>query len=424
MLRRNYFNLSLALIVVVTTLVAATPSRAATQEQVLNSFQEGDGNNGVYPASRVILDSIGNLYGTASLGGANGVGAVFQLTPVSGGGGWTFTLIHSFNGTGDGENPRSGLLLDKSGNLYGTTTGAGSSVFGTAFELSPAPAGWTFDVIHNFTGGADGGFPSSDLIADSSGALYGVTSAGGASANCDFGCGTVFELKRSGNGEWKEQILYSFQGGLDGREPIGALALDHAGNLYGLTAQGGSNQCTAGCGTAFKLNRTPNGTWQKTTLPAFADKAHGWFPYGGVIFDQTGNLYGTTGAGGNLNCNPPNGCGTVFRLDPNGAQIVIHSFAGTGGGGMVPQAGLVLGAAGHLYGTTSLGGQLADGCASGCGTVFEVMPTGKLKTLYKFKGEDGAMPEAPLLWDGARHFYGTTFEGGTGTVGTVFELTR
>jgi uncharacterized repeat protein (TIGR03803 family) len=411
MLMRNHTTLFIALVVGSTNIAGVTPSRAGSQEQVLHSFQED--NNGAYPQSGVVVDSKGNIYGTTSLAGADGAGTVFQLTPASGSG---FTLLHTFNGTSDGANPRSSLLL-KSGKLYGTTIGAGSSIFGTVFELTPDSSGWTYKVIHSFTGGADGGFPSGDLRSDAKGNFYGTTAAGGGSRNCTSGCGTVFQLNRSPGGTWTEKALYSFQGGTDGAGPSGALAMDRAGSLYGSTVQGGSNQCSAGCGTAFKLSRTSKGAWQKKTLSAFADMQLGWMPYSGLTFDRTGNLYGTTSLGGNLNCNPPNGCGTVFKLNPQGKQIVIHRFVNTDGDGMFPMAGLVLGAAGHLYGTTYYGGTY------GSGTVFRLTTSGKLATVHDFTGDDGAFPEAPLFWDGAGHLYSTTFEGGTGSTGTVFVVT-
>jgi len=403
-------------LVVAALLSLAGPAlHADSKEQVLYSFEEDD--NGAYPEAGVIRDSQGNLYGTANLAGADGGGTVFELTPHAGG--WTFTLLHTFDVNNDGGYPRTGLLLDKSGNLYGTTSIGGPSDAGTLFELSPNGGGWTYQVIHDFDG-TDGDSPSGDLVSDGKNTLYGVTGGGGGSKVCTFGCGTVFQLKRVGSA-WKYKILYAFQGGADGSGPIGTLARDRAGNFYGMTALGGSAQCSGGCGTAFKLSLTAKGKWKKTTLPALADKKHGWFPYGGLTFGRAGNLYGTTGLGGNLNCNPPNGCGIVFQLTPQGKEDVIHRFTQSNGDGSFPGASLILAKGGRLYGSTQEGGQNGNEC-SGCGTVFEVAPGGKVKTIYAFKGSDGAMPQAPLFWDGDSNLYGTTFEGGSGFTGTVFEL--
>lgn len=397
----------------------SVPSQCQAQEQVLFSFQEDD--NGAYPESAVTVDSNGIVYGTASLAGANGAGTVYKITP-DGFGGWTYALIHTFNGTSDGLDPRKGLLLAPTGKLYGVTDLGGTSVFGTAFEMTPNGDAWDFKVIHNFGKGVDASGPSGTLISDAKGNLYGSTYGGGGSANCNLGCGAVYELKRSPSGKWSEKVLYGFQGGPDGTGPIGSLAIDPAGNLYGLTSGGGSNQCSGGCGTAFKLTRTPSGPWQKKILGAFADKAHGWLPYDGVTLDQAGNLYGTTSLGGDVTCNPPNGCGTAFKLNRSGQETVLHRFGQTKGDGTFPMAGLIQGDPGHFYGTTYEGGTNANGCGAGCGIVFEMNATGKLRILYSFSGPDGAMPAAPLFRDAAGHLFGTTFEGGDSFTGATFEI--
>lgn len=412
-------GITLAIAFTLPTLALGSPLQPLIHEQVLHSFGEDD--NGAYPISSLVADSQGNLYGTTNLAGSNGSGTIFELTPTPGGD-WTFTLLHTFTGD-DGGNPRSGLLLDQSGNLYGTTANGGSSIYGTVFELSPGASGWTFNVIHTFTGGDDGGFPSGDLIYGGNGILYGATGSGGGSSNCTFGCGTVFQLQRSSLGQWTEKVLYSFQGATDGAGPLGPLARDSAGNLYGVAAQGSQSQCPGGCGMVFRLHQTAHGSWQKQTVLAFGDRKKGWFPNGGLTFDRAGNLYGTTSLGGDLSCNPPNGCGIVFKINSTGKETVVHSFTGNGDG-MLPETGLTLGPAGHLLGTTAEGGNAIPNCEFGCGTVFDVAPSGKVVILYPFGGSDGLMPLAPVFWDGAGHVYGTTLEGGTGFAGNVFELTR
>jgi uncharacterized repeat protein (TIGR03803 family) len=403
-------------IILILVLTTCLPSNATIREQVLHSFGEDD--NGAYPISGAVLDAQGNLYGTTNLAGAGGAGTVFELVPAQGG--WTYVLLHSFEGT-DGGNPRSGVLVDKSGKLYGTTSNGGSSIYGTVYELTPNGNDWTFNVIHDFSGGADGGFPSGDLIAAGRDTLLGMTGGGGDSNNCNnFGCGTVFALRRNGD-QWTEQVIYSFQSGADGSGPIGALTMDPAGNLYGVLASG---QCQAGCGSVFRLHRTANGLWQKRTVFTFNDKKRGWFPNGGLTFDRAGNLYGTTSLGGDLTCNPPNGCGIVFKINAQGEQTVVHSFTDSHGDGRLPETGLALGPNGHLLGTTAQGGHSIPNCEFGCGTVFDVAPSGKVTIVYSFGGADGLMPLAPVFWDGTGHVYGTTFEGGTGFAGNVFELSR
>jgi len=401
------------------TFLLILPVHAAVKEKVLHSF--GEDNNGAYPISSIVSDSQGNLFGTTNLAGANGIGTIFELMPAAGGG-WTFALLHSFT-LDEGGNPRTGLIRDQAGNLYGTTDDGGVLTFGTAFELSPKGSGWDFNLIYNFAGGADAAFPSGSLISDGRGSFFGTTGGGGGSGNCTFGCGTVFQLRNNGNGQWTEQVLYGFQGGSDGADPIGPLVADRGGNLYGVTELGGTSQCQGGCGTIFRLHREANGAWRKQTVLQFSDKQHGWFPNGGLAFDSSGNLYGTASLGGDLTCNPPNGCGLVFKINSRGEETVVHNFSNSNGDGMFPETGLSTGPGGHLLGTTAEGGHSIPNCEFGCGTVFDITPTGKVVVVYSFGLDDGVMPLAPVYWDGVGHVFGTTFEGGTGFAGTVFELT-
>jgi len=410
------------MLLIVGVILALTPFAAAdradlgVQEQVLFAFAEDE--KGAYPMAGVVTDAQGNLYGTTNLAGA-GVGTVFELSPAQGGG-WMYNVLHTFN-FDDGGNSRSGLLYDLSGNLYGTSSEGGASNFGTVFELSPdGSGGWSFQTIYNFNVG-DGAFPAGELISDDNGALYGMTGAGGSSNHCNFGCGTVFQLQRNSLGQWIENVLYSFQGFSDGTGPIGRLVRDRAGNFYGIV---GSTQCQGGCGSVFRLHRKANGTWQKQTVYSFSDKQHGWFPNGGLTFDGAGNLYGTTQLGGELGCNPPNGCGVVFKINALGEESVVHSFSNHNGDGLYPGASLVLGPGSHLLGTTTQGGHGIPNCEFGCGTVFDVTPSGKVAIVFSFGLDNGASPMAPVFWDGKGHVYGTTFEGGSGFAGTVFELTR
>src|SRR5271157_94942 len=237
------------------------------------------------------------------------------------------------------------------------------------------------------------------------------------------GAGTVFKVDTTG----KETVLYSFAGtGGDGANPYAGLLRDAQGNLYGTTAGGGDLACLApyGCGTVFKVDMTGN----ETVLYSFTGTGgDGASPRAGLLPDAQGNLYGTTSLGGDLACNAPAGCGTVFKLDRTGKETVLYSFTGGADGGR-PVAGLVQDAQGNLYGTTASGGDLACLAPYGCGTVFKVDMTGNETVLYSFTGTggDGIQPLAGLVLDTLGNLYGTTSQGGdpacTNGCGTVFKV--
>ena len=288
-----------------------------------------------------------------------------------------------------------------------------------------AATNWQARVLHDFDG-SDGFSPQSGLIFDAAGNLYGTASLGGT-----YGCGTVFELSSMPGGGWTEKVLYSFNciSGSDGFSPLAGLVFDAAGNLYGTTIGGG----TYDYGTVFELSPMPGGGWTETVLYSFGNGTDGAYPaYGALIFDAAGNLDGTTSSGGTHNCQGNGGCGTVFQLSPTTgggwSETVLYNF-GNGTDGYSPEAGLVLDAAGNLFGTTAYGG--ANGCAvaqySGCGTVFELAPVaggGWTETVvHNFgSGTDGVTPIAGLTFDPAGNLYGTTEVGGPSNVGTVFQL--
>jgi uncharacterized repeat protein (TIGR03803 family) len=367
-------------------------------EKVLYGFKSG--SDGTIPYAGLIFDSRGDLYGTTSGGGSSGNGTVFKLTPSNGV--WTETLLHTFTGS-DGSFPSAGLIFDNAGNLYGTTQQGGSTLnTGTVFKLTPSNGVWTETVIYSFKGGSDGYLPFAGLIFDSVGNLYGTTIGGGAN-----GCGTVFELTPS-NGVWTETVIYNFKGGSDGTVPYAGLIFDSGGNLYGTTSGGGSS----GNGTVFEL-RPSNKVWTEIVIYSFKGGSDGSLPFAGLIFDSEGNLYGATAYGG------ADGLGTVFELTPsNGGwmETVLHSF--TGGDGQLPSSVLTF-TAGNLFGTTQYGG------AIGWGTVFKLDTSDNYTVLHSFAaGTDGMTPAyAGLAKDTAGNLYGTTSSGGSGGAGTVFEIT-
>jgi len=342
------------------------------QETVLHRFDNTDGSA---PAGNLTLDTAGNLYGTTVYGGPldqcsnEGCGLVFELTPDADGK-WTYKVLHEFDVT-DGAWPFAGMIFDSAGNLYGTTshggnTGACAGGCGVVFKLTPGAKGqWTETVLHSFQGG-DGDGPNGPLTFDSAGSLYGTTYYGGA-----HGTGAVFELAPGAGGKWTERVLYSFgdYGTRDGSNPGSGLIFDGLGSLYGTTTNGGTKG-QQGWGTAFKLTPDKNGKWAETILRRFDEyKVGGGDVDSGLILDAAGNLYGTAASGGKYTC-PGNGsvaCGVVFRLTPhaNGkwTETVLHSF-GKGKDGAGP-GGLVAGPAGQMFGVTGEGGYFGGRCGEG-----------------------------------------------------------
>jgi uncharacterized repeat protein (TIGR03803 family) len=374
-------------------------SAQAQTETLLYSFGSPSSGDASGPLAGLIMDKKGNLYGTTNSGGANGWGAVFKLIPAG-----TETVIYSFKGDqlGDGANPLAGLVMDKQGNLYGTTGWGGTQNEGTVFKLTSAG---TETVLHSFDSqSGDGWRPEAGLVIDGQGILYGTTTLGGA-----YGGGTVFKVTPEGT----ETLLYSFgsQSG-DGWEPWAGLIMDKQGNLYGTTPGGGAKNR----GTVFKV--TPEGT--ETVLYSFGSHPRdGKQPFAGLIMDHAGNFYGTTEMGGG-----PKHRGTVFKLAPDGTETVLYGFGSQSGDGRYPLVALVMDKQGNLYGTTFEGGAYRGGTL-GAGTVFQVTPQGTETVLYSFGGRsgDGWEPEAGLLMDKKGNLYGTTFEGGANNWGTVFKIT-
>jgi uncharacterized repeat protein (TIGR03803 family) len=333
-----------------------TPHQNGTwTETTLHSFKNGD-PDGSEPNGSLIQDAQGNWYGTTSRDGVYHGGTAFELT--HGAGGWTFKAIYAFGEqNGDGGGPTAGLVMDKSGNLYGTTPRGGPTLGGAAFKLAPGSGGWQETLIDTFSKKNDGGGPFAGLILDNTGNLYGTTEGGGSHTY-----GTVYEVQHTSAG-WKERVLHSFPAFTgDGEIPgVGALTADGSGALYGTTAGGG---CCGGI--VFKLTPDTDGHWKEAILYGFRGGASGFEPGAGVVMDKAGNLYGTTIAGGSSQC----GCGVVYKLAPGAkgkwTYTVLHTF--TGNDGAQPDANLILDSKGTLYGTTATGG------ANGAGVVFEITP--------------------------------------------------
>jgi uncharacterized repeat protein (TIGR03803 family) len=311
----------------------------------------------------------------------------------------TFTTLHSFNGT-DGESPYGGLIRDNSGSFYGTTAFGGPFGQGVIFKLDKLG---TETTRYAFTGHSDGGYPRASVIRDSMGFMYGTTASGGTlTCNNGRGCGLTFKLDSNGI----ETALHSFTGEADGRAPNAPLLRDAAGNLYGTALTGGK-----GRGVVFKLDSLGN----ETVLYTFAGNTDGGYPYAGLLRDSAGNLYGTTNYGGDLTCNPPLGCGVIFKLDTTGVETVLHEFTGTPDGAF-PVAALIQDAIGNFYGTTSTGG------TANLGTIFKLDTAGNETVLHSFTGSDGSYPDTSLILDSSGTLYGTAYNGGAAGLGVVFKL--
>jgi uncharacterized repeat protein (TIGR03803 family) len=411
MRKKEFFRITVGILAtVLVTLILSSSVWAQTTFKTLHDFK-GGGKDGASPQAGLVFDTAGNLYGTTLGGGAYSEGAVFKLTP-NGDGTWTESTLYSFcsqPNCADGYFPRSDLILDHSGNLYGTTVFGGSAGYGAVFELTPGSSGWTETVLYSFTGGADGIEPEAGLIFDGNGNLYGTTEYGGSAQ-----AGVVFELTPGSSG-WTETVLYTFcslQNCDDGEYPYAGLVFDGNGNLYGTTVEGG----VADYGVVFEL--TPgSGGWTERVLHSF-DYHDGAEPLGRLAFDKVGNLYGTTSYGGGSNL------GVIFQLTPNShgkwSERVLHAFRDGKDGGY-PVAGLVFDAAGNLCGTAYQGG------VPGYGTVFKLTPTSTggwtFRTLHQFIDHPGASPAGDLVVDGAGNIYGTASGTGYATLGSVWEIT-
>jgi uncharacterized repeat protein (TIGR03803 family) len=405
----------LPIIIITLVWVLAPSANAASKLESLYKFY--DYLKGDNPVAGLTYDSAGNLYGTTKYGG--GAGDIFELTPNSDGT-WTESVIHTLSGL-QGENPVAALTFDSAGNLYGTTQYGGKDhgAAGVVFELTPNRDGtWTDNVLYDFCSlskCSDGSNPMSNVIFDQNGNLYGTTSLGGPSDG-----GLVYKLAPNGSGGWTESVIYSFTTGRDGGTPVAGVIFDKAGNLYGTTVENG-----LGWGTVFELSPNQDGGWSESTLYRFCHLENcrdGGQPFGALTLDAAGNLYGTTEDLGAY------GYGNVFELTPTTKgpwnERVLHQFTG-GDDGANPYGGVTFDSTGKLYGTTYSGGG-SSSCNGGCGVVFKLVPGSNgvwhEDTIYAFNGFFKGGPEAGLVFNGS-NFYGTTSRASNGHgFGSVFEV--
>ena len=337
----------------------------------------------------------------------------------------TFSVIHNFFGGSDGASPQSGLTVDNRGNLYGTAGSGGDGGGGTVFKMVHEGSGWIFLTLYSFdTRLTDNGIaPEAAVVIGSNGSLYGTTEIGGVDGQgCDtYGCGLVYNLRpparatASALGQWTETVLYAFTGSPDGAHPEAAVVFDQAGNIYGTTLQGGSSNW----GTAYEL-LPANGGWTERALYSFTNGNDGGYLTGSLIFDLAGQLYGLANSGGVY------GNGTVFQLSQSGSswtESTLYAFPGQGQNGENPAGGLILDGSGNLYGGTSYGGSNYGG------TAFELIPepggSWTYRLLYSFihNGTTTPGPLCSLTMDAAGNLYGTTFGDGAYGFGSVFKLT-
>jgi uncharacterized repeat protein (TIGR03803 family) len=380
-LKLNRFLSSVALALATFAVVAAGGAANAQSYRVIYEFQGS--SDGWAPVALPAIAKNGDLYGVTLGGGTYDMGTVFRLTaPLTRGGTWTKTILYDFPGASGGGHPTS-LVLGSGGNLYGVDFSQ------TLFELKRPPSHdgmWTYTALYTLNQGTQGS-AIQGITLDAEGNLYGTTEQGGDLGCLQVGCGTVFELKRptKNGGKWHFSVLYTFTGSPDAAEPAAGVVFDQEGNLYGTTYAGGATDW----GAVYRLGHPAKKgqPWTETVLYSF-DRSNKNIirPEAPVIFDGLGNLYGTTTLGGDPNCQGGFGCGVVFELSPPAKQsgtwtsVNLHAFHG-GNDGINPSGSMVFDPEGNLYGTTQVGG------AGNGGTVYRVKPPAR---------KDGAWTETVL----------------------------
>lgn len=446
----NYKKTSLlSAIAIASAIFALTLPMSA---QVVDTFRVLHSFTGKWDGSRpygpVLFDPAGSIYGTTQVGGnmancaaESGCGLVYKLSSSSGS--WIENPIFGFASSATGAIPHGNLVMDASGDIFGVALAGGGATnctqvvegCGLVYELTPTSSGpWNETVLQTFNNGSEGGNPEDGLVADGAGNFYGTASSGGSTNHCGgSGCGVVYKLSPTSTGGWEQQILYAFTGGADGGIPTSKLIFDASGNLYGTAYLGGDLvPCgPEGCGVVFELSPSSSGTWIETVLHAFAGNQHGdgYVPFGALAFDAAGNLYGTTYNGGTPSTCNLVGCGVIYKLTPTASgwkETLIHDFQG-GSDGANPPFGVTLDAAGNVYGVTSAGGFLTDCSGLGCGVVFKFSTDARGQwqetLLHQFTGgNDGASPSASLTFGPDGKLYGVTVLGGTSNAGIVFNV--
>ena len=409
-------------------LVFLSATAIASSAQIFTTLTDFGGALGESPTATLIQGMDGSIYGTTQgYGNSLSQGTVFKINPATD----TLTTLFNFcvdqRNCDDGAFPQAGLVQGSDGSLYGTTSSGGPSFGGEVFQITRAG---TQVVLYGFCSAphcADGEDPSSPVILGTDENFYGTTPLGGSySRFCEGVCGTVFKLSRAGVLTTLHEFCATATSVCndDGERPNGGLVQAADGSFYGTTTYGGtSTNCLNGsnCGTIYKI--TPQGTLTILHNFNYSDGAN---PYSGLIQGADGNFYGTTFAGG-ANCPSIRGCGTVFKMTPTGTLTTLHNFCSLRNcaDGSGPNAGLVQGTDGNLYGTTTTGGG-GVGAPGGSGTIFRITTAGTLTTLYRFclqsQCPDGGAPYGGLLQGTNGTFYGTTTYGGSLTQGTVFSL--
>lgn len=394
----------------------------ASNEIVLHDF--GNNPDGSEPAAAMVFDKSGTLYGTTLEGGSDLAGTIFEISP-KGTNGWTYQVIYTFVGCNPGCYPQGPLTIDENGNLYGATSTGGTNNTGIIFELSHQPGGmWSISTLYSFGSITSGDGNSPNGVVYHKGALVGTTFFAG-----KYQCGTVFALTPNNNGAWSETVLHSFiDNNIDGCGPVGEVAFDKEENICGMTSTGGPGFA----GTVFELSRNANGKWGESILHNFSG-SDGSMPWYGatLIFDEAGNLYGTTAGGGSGQY------GTVFELSRTGntwKETVLHNFSG-GADGASPNAGVAMDSQGRLYGTTIEGGGRGNCTVPPppqnlyCGTVFLLTPSSSGEWnetfLHRFSNlADGGQPAAAVILDPSDNVYGVASSGGNQPLadGVAFRL--
>jgi len=406
-LATSFFDRSLpAILRFCCAVVLGTASFAQAQTlTVLHTFTGG--GDGYEPFAGVTLDQQGRIYGTTYMGGSHGGGVVFRL--VHTGGGWALSPIYSFGSQeDDGYAPYSRVVFGPGGLLYGTTSYGGAYGYGTVFSLRPPASAckavlcpWDETILYSFTGGADGAVPQfGDLTFDQAGNIYGTTSGGGSSR-----AGAVFRLTRSGSG-WTESVIWNFTNHSDGGGPYGGVVFDSAGNLYGATSFGGSGFS----GTVYELSPTQSG-WSETTLYSFT--AQTGAGSGGLVMDAHGNLFGITGG-------LDGGISAAYELTPQNGSWSFTVLQNFGDEYIGAVAAPTLDSHGNLYGPLpTLGDDFT-------GEIFQLTPSGSrwvYRPFYQFNGNDASLPLGAVTFDASGNMYGTGIGGGSDYDGTVWEIT-